>query len=238
MRPGNLIQRQGVLSFTLVRAVDFLGPPSLARCPGWRPNFVGYGPRKQARMSMEANADPERRTLSEFMSERSGILAVDKPTGISSHAVVDRVRKAIVAEARGQGIEVRKLLSVKCGHGGTLDPLASGVLILAIGTATKKTKFFLSGRKTYVGSAELGSETDTQDSLGETTRKSEYSHITREDVESVLDGFRGEVLQTPPAFSAKMVKGKRAYELARQGEEVKLEPRKVRLSFTVVSQTR
>ncbi|KAJ8904813.1 hypothetical protein NDN08_001328 [Rhodosorus marinus] len=230
MSPGNLVQRRGVLSFTLVRVVDFLGRPSFARCPAWRSNFVAYGRREQATMTMQESVDHGTMTLSEFMSERSGIFAVDKPTGISSHAVVDRVRKAIVTEARSQGIKVRKLLNVKCGHGGTLDPLASGVLLLAIGSATKKTKFFLSGRKTYVGSAELGSETDTQDSLGETTRTSEYSHITREDVESVLDGFRGEILQTPPAFSAKMVKGKRAYELARQGEEVKLMPKKVMIT--------
>eukprot|EP00189_Rhodosorus_marinus_P008578 CAMPEP_0184754030 /NCGR_PEP_ID=MMETSP0315-20130426/44409_1 /TAXON_ID=101924 /ORGANISM="Rhodosorus marinus, Strain UTEX LB 2760" /LENGTH=311 /DNA_ID=CAMNT_0027233429 /DNA_START=43 /DNA_END=978 /DNA_ORIENTATION=+ len=212
-------------------------------------------------MTMQENVDMEKMTLSDFMSERSGIFAVDKPTGISSHAVVDRVRKAVATEVRSRGIKVRKLLNVKCGHGGTLDPLASGVLLLAIGSATKRTKFFLSGSKTYIGSAQLGSETDTQDSMGETTRTSEYSHITREDIESILDGFRGEILQvfqtinlgvlgtrvgfytsstlsshsnecvqTPPAFSAKMVKGKRAYELARQGEEVKLEAKKVNIT--------
>mmetsp|Transcript_1485 Transcript_1485/g.2310 ORF Transcript_1485/g.2310 Transcript_1485/m.2310 type:complete len:330 (-) Transcript_1485:82-1071(-) len=230
MSPGSLVERHGVLSFVLVRVVDFLGRPSLARCPARRPNSVGYGRRKQATMTMQENVDMEKMTLSDFMSERSGIFAVDKPTGISSHAVVDRVRKAVATEVRSRGIKVRKLLNVKCGHGGTLDPLASGVLLLAIGSATKRTKFFLSGSKTYIGSAQLGSETDTQDSMGETTRTSEYSHITREDIESILDGFRGEILQTPPAFSAKMVKGKRAYELARKGEEVNLKPKKVNIT--------
>lgn len=139
-----------------------------------------------------------------------GILVIDKPGGLTSHDVVNRVRR--LANTR------------KVGHLGTLDPLATGVLPLVIGRATRLAQFFSASYKTYDACMQFGWSTDTYDREGERTAHPIAPEFTREQLEATLDKFRGAFLQTPPSFSAKKVAGTPAYRLARQGTPVDLAP--------------
>jgi len=148
------------------------------------------------------------------MSIKSGILLINKPAGPSSHDIVNEVRKIT-------GIK-------KVGHAGTLDPFASGLLVVLVGReATKKQKQFLNKDKEYLAKIHLGIKTDSYDKTGKETSVYDGILPTKEEVKLVLRDFKGELLQMPPAFSAKKVKGKKAYQLARQGKDVKLDPCKV-----------
>ncbi len=142
-----------------------------------------------------------------------GFLVVDKPRGTTSHQVVERVRKLL---PKGQ----------KVGHSGTLDPLATGVLILALGKATRLNEYLLKQDKCYLVKGELGLESDTYDADGK-VRRVECKEVGEGELLKVLEEFKGEVEQVPPPFSAIRVKGKRAYQLAREGKKVELPPRKV-----------
>ena len=142
-----------------------------------------------------------------------GILNMDKPVGMTSMDVVRRVKRA-----SGQR---------RVGHGGTLDPIASGVLPICLGQATRLMQDVVGGAKTYLASIELGVETDTYDALGEVTGRGDASGVTFGDVEGALEGFAGEILQVPPMYSALKREGKRLYELARAGVEVEREARPV-----------
>lgn len=121
-----------------------------------------------------------------------------------------------------------KKIEVKIGHGGTLDPLATGVLIAGVGKGTKSLNDFLACTKSYETVVLFGAETDTYDRLGKIVRRAPYEHITREAVEKALDQFRGKIMQRPPIFSALRVEGKRLYEYAREGKmppvEIKARP--------------
>jgi len=143
----------------------------------------------------------------------SGVLVVDKPTGLTSHDVVQVIR-------RGTGIR-------RAGHTGTLDPRASGVLVVLIGPAVRLSEYVSASDKRYQATIRLGSSTETYDSEGQVTRHSAIEHITEEDFESILEKFVGEIEQVPPPYSAVKVKGRKAYERARKGEDVQLEPRKI-----------
>jgi tRNA pseudouridine55 synthase len=143
----------------------------------------------------------------------SGVLVVDKPVGMTSHDVVQVIRK-------GTGIR-------RAGHTGTLDPRASGVLVILIGPAVRLSEYVSASDKRYQATLRLGSSTDTYDSEGELTKSSPADHITEEMFEEALSHFVGEIDQVPPPYSAVKVKGKKAYEMARQGEKVELEPRKI-----------
>lgn len=112
---------------------------------------------------------------------------------------------------------------MKIGHGGTLDPMATGVLIAGIGQGTKHLIKFLECRKTYETVILFGAETDTYDRVGKIVRKAPYEHITREVVEEAMKQFRGKIMQRPPIFSAKSIQGKRLYEYAREGIEPPVE---------------
>ncbi len=140
-----------------------------------------------------------------------GILILDKPHGISSMETVRRIKRA-------SGIK-------RVGHGGTLDPMATGVIPICVGRATRLMEYILDSSKEYVGDIRLGIATDTYDSEGEITSQSDPSCVTREQVEDVLKGFLGRIEQVPPMYSALKRQGKRLYELARQGIEVEREPR-------------
>lgn len=140
-----------------------------------------------------------------------GFLNIYKPTGITSHDVVGILRR------------ITKIKQI--GHTGTLDPFAQGVLPIAIDKATRMIEF-LDDDKEYIAEVSFGKTTDTYDCDGEVVSECE-SKITREDVESELNNFKGEILQTPPIYSALKVKGKKLYEYAREGKEVKIEARKV-----------
>ncbi len=143
----------------------------------------------------------------------NGILLIDKPRGVTSHDVV---------------LHVRKLLhQKKIGHCGTLDPNATGLLILTLGKATRLSRFFIEAPKLYKGQLILGIETDTYDIEGKIISRSDVDRIEREDIIKAFAKFKGEYLQTPPPYSAKKFKGKRLYHLAREGKEIQLPPKKV-----------
>jgi tRNA pseudouridine55 synthase len=142
----------------------------------------------------------------------SGWVALDKPEGLGSTQAVGRVRRAFDAQ--------------KAGHAGTLDPLAVGVLPIALGEATKTVPFLMDADKTYRFVVEWGRTTASFDREGETTATSQVRPSCAA-VEAALPAFVGEIMQTPPAFSAVKVDGERAYDLAREGVEVTLEPRPV-----------
>jgi len=134
------------------------------------------------------------------------ILLIDKPKGITS-------AKAVAL--------VKRKLKVKVGHTGTLDPLATGLLILLTGKCTKQAGSFLHMDKSYLVRAVFGMSTTTYDVAGDVVKTSDLS-VTREQVEAALAGFTGEISQVPPAYSAKKVNGKKAYELARKGVDVEI----------------
>ncbi|MCA9323652.1 tRNA pseudouridine(55) synthase TruB [Candidatus Saccharibacteria bacterium] len=150
-----------------------------------------------------------------------GILLIDKPEGWTSFDVVSYVRKMVAC------IEGKKPRNVKVGHTGTLDPAATGLLMLAVGKKyTSQMPDFMKKDKTYQTELTLGKTSTTGDREGEITNVSE-TEPTLEDVQAALEQFVGEISQVPPMYSAVKVDGKRAYELARSGKEVELKPRKV-----------
>ncbi|MCA9328396.1 tRNA pseudouridine(55) synthase TruB [Candidatus Saccharibacteria bacterium] len=150
-----------------------------------------------------------------------GILLVDKPEGWTSFDVVNYVRKMVAR------IEGKKPRNVKVGHTGTLDPAATGLLMLAVGKKyTSQMPDLMKKDKTYQTELTLGKTSTTGDKEGEIASISE-TEPTLEDVQAALKQFVGEISQVPPMYSAVKVDGKRAYELARSGKEVKLKPRKV-----------
>ena len=142
--------------------------------------------------------------------EISGWLVVDKPAGMTSTAVVGKVRWALDAK--------------KAGHAGTLDPDATGVLAIALGEATKTVPYITDALKAYDFTVTWGAETATDDASGEVTRTS-TARPDAEAIRAALPGFTGDILQVPPAFSAVKVEGERAYDLAREGEAVALAAR-------------
>lgn len=148
------------------------------------------------------------------------IFAVDKPLGWSSFHVVKKLRGALLSRLRSTG--VRKL---KVGHAGTLDPLATGVMIVCTGKATRRIDELQSGVKEYVATVALGATTPSFDLETPVDATYPTAHITRELVEEVLLRFKGRIEQVPPSYSACKVDGHRAYKMARRGEEVDLKPK-------------
>lgn len=145
-----------------------------------------------------------------------GILIIDKPAGITSHDVVSRVR--------------RILKTKRVGHTGTLDPFATGVMVILVGQATRLAQFLDKGVKEYEATMKFGFETDTGDRTGErrdaeTPGRSDT--VSTQEVEDALSGFRGEIEQMPPMYSAKKIDGKKLYEHARKGETIERKPIKV-----------
>lgn len=145
------------------------------------------------------------------------VLYFDKPLKWTSFAVVNKIRYHI---CRKLGVK-----KIKVGHAGTLDPLATGVMIICTGKATKRIEEFQYHTKEYIATLQLGATTPSFDLEKEIDATYPTEHITRELVEETLKRFVGEIQQVPPAFSACMVNGKRAYDLARKGEEVELKPK-------------
>ncbi len=143
----------------------------------------------------------------------NGILIIDKPSGMTSHDVVQKIR--------------HKFHMRRVGHAGTLDPLATGILVLLLGKATKLSNRFLDCDKAYAATMRLGTVTDTADIEGEVLSTRPYDSVTPERLEDVMKNFRGEQDQLPPMYSAVRFKGKKLYELARQGIEVERQPRRV-----------
>jgi tRNA pseudouridine55 synthase len=145
-----------------------------------------------------------------YSGQVDGVIVVDKPEGFTSHDVVNRVRR--LANTR------------KVGHLGTLDPMATGVLPLVLGRATRLAQFFSGGEKAYDARVQFGWSTDTYDREGEPASEPVEPRFTRAELDAVLERFRGAFPQTPPPFSAKKVAGTPAYRLARKGTPVDLKP--------------
>ena len=151
--------------------------------------------------------------------EVNGWLVLDKGVGMTSTHAVAVVKRAFNAK--------------KAGHAGTLDPLASGILPIALGEATKTVPFVMDGRKSYVFTVAWGVETDTDDAEGRPIQAT-HRFPERAEVEALLPRFTGEIEQTPPRFSAIKIQGERAYDLAREGETVELQPRTVEIARLAV----
>ena len=143
-----------------------------------------------------------------------GVLLIDTPSGVTSHDVVDMVRRAIGTR--------------KVGHAGTLDPMATGLLVLGIGRATRLLRFLGDLPKTYEGTMRLGVETDTLDADGAVTRTAPVA-TSRDDVARAMASLVGDSMQRPPAFSAVKVGGRKLYEAARAGTPIQAEPRPIRV---------
>ncbi len=154
------------------------------------------------------------------MPPMDGILLIDKPMGWTSFDVVAKVRGQIKRE-----IGIKK---PKVGHTGTLDPLATGLLIIVVGSYCKRAQEFSGMDKVYEVTMKLGQTSTTGDDEGVKTVVSSKQVVARE-VQAALNKFTGEIMQTPPIYSAIKVNGQRAYKLAREGKEVKLEPRPVKI---------
>jgi tRNA pseudouridine55 synthase len=157
-----------------------------------------------------------------------GVLVIDKPAGVTSHDVVDEVR--------------RILLLRRVGHTGTLDPFATGVMVILLDRATRLAQFLSGVDKEYEAVIRLGYATDTGDATGKRIENSEvvseFGKWSREQIEAALDSLRGEIDQVPPMYSAKKQGGRKLYELARRGEEVERKPGKVRIHrFEAIDQS-
>lgn len=154
----------------------------------------------------------------------SGLVLVDKPSGWTSHDVVGRLRR--LAGTR------------KVGHAGTLDPMATGVLVLGLNRATRLLGHLMLTEKEYVATIRLGQTTSTDDAEGEAVASTPAAHVGRPDIEAARDAFVGQIEQVPSAVSAIKVDGRRAYARVRAGEEVVLEPRRVTVSRFAVDDVR
>ncbi len=149
-----------------------------------------------------------------------GLLVVDKPAGLTSHDVVDRLR--------------RRWRVPRMGHGGTLDPMATGVLLILVGRATKSADTLLGLDKAYDATVTLGVTTDTQDTEGRVLAQRPVPPLTRDEVDAACAPFRGEIEQLVPAYSAVRFGGRRGYELARAGEPVPEKRRLVHVALDVL----
>lgn len=144
-----------------------------------------------------------------------GLLLIDKPSGWTSHDVVNKVRRTFRVP--------------KVGHGGTLDPLATGLLVLLLGKATKLSDSVMGGDKGYEGTLLLGRVTASQDTDGEILSEADCSHVLKVNLERELGALKGESYQLPPMVSAVKINGQRLYKAARKGIEVEREPRRIRI---------
>lgn len=149
-------------------------------------------------------------------NEPVGILLVDKPQGMTSHDIVARMRRVF---------KIKKI-----GHAGTLDPMATGLLLILVGKATKASQYLMSTDKTYAGTVKLGEITDSQDAEGEVVATKPVPELTETEVAEAIKTFLGDQYQTPPMYSAKKINGQKLYKLARQGKEVEREPRVIHVS--------
>ena len=149
------------------------------------------------------------------MSQIFGFLNIDKPLNVTSHDIVARIRREL---------GVRKV-----GHAGTLDPLATGVLVMCLGSATRLSEYVMHTTKRYLAQVHFGISTTTDDAEGVITDERDASHLTRSAVEAALPAFTGAIMQTPPDYSAIKLGGRKAYELARAGKPTDLRPRQVQI---------
>jgi len=157
------------------------------------------------------------------MTTSNGLLLVDKPQGLTSHDVVARVR--------------RILHEKKVGHAGTLDPMATGLLVLAVGSSTRLLRFAQSETKRYCGAVQFGVATDSLDADGAVVERRPVPTLTREGVDNATSAMLGRQMQTPPMVSAIKIDGQRLHELARRGVEVERAPREITVSSFALTAT-
>jgi tRNA pseudouridine55 synthase len=165
---------------------------------------------------MHSNA-PKYRAMSppKVSDPFDGVLLVNKPSGPTSHDIVAKIRK--------------KFKIKKVGHGGTLDPQATGLLVILLGKGTKLSNRMLTSDKTYTGTISLGVATDSQDAQGEIISEADYSGVTQESLKAEMQKLVGDIMQTPPMVSAVKIDGVPLYKRARRGETVEREPRLVHI---------
>ena len=147
------------------------------------------------------------------MSKQHGFLVIDKPAGMTSHDVVAQLRK--------------RLGTKQVGHAGTLDPMATGVLVVGMNNATKFLQYIVTGRKRYNAIIRLGISTVTDDKEGEVVAVKDWRALNDSDIQSAIDKFCGTIMQVPSSVSAKKIAGERAYDLVREGKEVELAAKEV-----------
>lgn len=160
-----------------------------------------------------------------------GFLVVHKPQGWTSFDVVGKIRGVLEKHFKRLGHKFGRRSRLKVGHGGTLDPMATGLLVVGVGDGCRRLQQYLTGPKAYVATAQLGMETDTQDAEGAATRSAPHEHVTLAELQMAAEGLTGEIMQRPPIYSALRKDGKRLYDLARAGEirpeDVELRPVRV-----------
>jgi tRNA pseudouridine55 synthase len=168
--------------------------------------------------------------MPEYHFREGEVLLVDKPLGWTSFDVVNKLRYKITDLYRPE------FKRIKVGHAGTLDPLATGLLIVCTGQKTKQTDQYQQKEKTYTGTIELGKTTPSYDKETAPDQTYKTDHITEESIRRVAKKFIGKQMQHPPVFSARKIEGKRAYRYARNREEVKIEPREIEItSFEITA---
>lgn len=150
----------------------------------------------------------------------NGVIVIDKPQGLTSFDIVRQVRRLYKTK--------------RVGHAGTLDPLATGVLPVAVGQATRLVEYMMEGEKTYRAKLKLGEVTDTQDAEGQVLEEQDWQHVDRAALDAAIVDFKGAIKQLPPMFSALKKDGQPLYKLARQGVEVEREPREVVIHSLVI----
>lgn len=196
---------------------------------------------KMAKELRSSSSDGEEMALSDDVPllQAEGLFSVVKPMEWSSNDAVSYIRRILESDTRRRGGTTSKPTSrknkgriIRAGHGGTLDPLATGVLVVGIGKGTKELQSYLSGSKKYFARGELGFETTTldMDPKGSVTKRMPTEHVTVEAVHASLASFTGDIQQIPPVFSAIKKNGKKMYELGRQGmtaEDAEIQPRNV-----------
>lgn len=188
----------------------------MAGPPATNPSIAGgWGAGTRLSLTRLIQLSLERKLAASYSGLVDGVIVVDKPEGLTSHDVVNRMRR--LANTR------------KVGHLGTLDPMATGVLPLVLGRATRLAQFFSAAEKTYDARIQFGWATDTYDREGSPVSQPITPNFTLADLEAALERFRGTILQTPPPFSAKKIAGTPAYRLARKHIAVELEPVEVRV---------
>jgi tRNA pseudouridine55 synthase len=160
----------------------------------------------------------------------NGILIIDKPKGMTSHDVVARIRRILICNVP----TYQRANVPKVGHGGTLDPIATGLLPIFVGSATKLSSTSISGDKEYLATFKFGERTDTDDAEGALLSTEAVPVDLKERLEQILPKFTGLILQLPPQYSAIKIGGERAYKLARHGVFVKMAPRNVEIKSLTI----
>ena len=170
--------------------------------------------------------------LADETSVPSGLFVAYKPKGWTSQDVCGKIKSILnppkeISRSNSPSVFSPSPKRLKIGHGGTLDPMAEGILVIGVKNGCKLLQSYLQGKKEYCAIGLLGYETDTLDAEGKVTRTAQSDHITQLDLSLALEKFRGDILQVPPMYSALKFSGKRLYELARKGISVNREARKV-----------